>query len=120
VNQQCAAPAIPAEIWSSDLAKHASFDASPWFVSAPAEAILALARNAWQGDTIGHDVAAESACASDGVADVLQYVMFVRHGGLRAGYRCSIDGAAARAWLADFRPTVAAVLEPVIVMRARR
>ncbi len=103
-------PAIPAAISSSDFAKRAELDASGWFATAPAETIVALARDSWRGDRFARDLAAHCLAANDALADVLQYVMYLRHGGLRSGFRCSVDAAAALEWLARSRPDVAAAL----------
>lgn len=93
-----------------DLAKRVEFDVSRWFATAPVEKILNLALNAWHSASLAHDLAADSPSSNDGVADVFQYVRYLRHGRLRCGYRCSINSAAALKWLAAFRPCVAAAL----------
>jgi hypothetical protein len=101
---------IPAKIRSDDWAKYAEFDASAWFATAPPEKILELARNGWGGNESSNE-AARYCAGSDGiVADVLQYVMYLRHGGLRSGYKCVVNGVAALEWLAYHRPEVLAML----------
>jgi hypothetical protein len=102
--------AIPAEICSSDRAKRAGFDASRWFATATIEKLVELARRHWRGDPFIRELALDCAGSDDAVADVLQYVMYLRHGGLRASCRCSIDSAAALRWLSHFRPAIAAAL----------
>jgi hypothetical protein len=97
-------------IYSSDFARRAEFDAGPWFVGASAQAIVALARNAWRSRRLAHDVALCALGSDDSVADVLQYAMYLRHGGLRAECTLSVEAEAALKWLADYRPDVAAAL----------
>jgi hypothetical protein len=93
-----------------DWVKYAEFDASPWFATAPTEKILELARYGW-GDNESSTGAAKDCGGSDGsVADVLQYVMYLRHGGLRSAYKCFVNGVAALEWLAYHRPEVLAML----------
>jgi hypothetical protein len=101
---------IPAAICSSDFARRAEFDASRWFLEAPAQTILELAHSAWQSERLAHEVAICALGSDDSVADVLQYVMYLRHGGLRAECRLSVAADAALKWLAVYRPDVAAAL----------
>ena len=103
---------IPAAIWSSDFARSAEFDASPWFANASMQAIVELARHSWRSDRLAHDVAVCAHGADDCIADVLQYLMYLRHGGLRAQCTLRVQAAAALKWLAVYRPDVAAVLRP--------
>jgi hypothetical protein len=83
-----------AKIRSDDWAKYAEFDASTWFATAPTEKILELARNGWGDNEISHEAARHSAACNGAVADVLQYVMYLRHGGLPSGYKCVVSNAA--------------------------
>jgi hypothetical protein len=101
---------IPGEIYSGDLAKRARFDASRWFATATTEELATLARSGWHADRLAHDIAAESASSDDAVADVLQYVMYLRHGGLQGMLRCCVDSEVAAEWLAYFRPAAAAAV----------
>jgi hypothetical protein len=103
---------IPAVICSSDFARRAALDAGPWFLEAPARAILELARNAWHSERLAHDVAICALGSDDSVADVLQYVMYLRHGGLRAQCTLTVQADAALKWLAVYRSDVAAALRP--------
>ena len=103
---------IPAAVWSSDFARAAEFDASPWFAGASVQAIVELARQSWRSDRLAHDVAVCALGSEDSVADVLQYVMYLRHGGLRAECTLRVQAEAALKWLAVYRPDVAAVLRP--------
>jgi hypothetical protein len=103
---------IPAKIHSDDRAKYAEFDASAWFAKAPTEKILKLARNGWGDNEFSNEAAKDSAGSNGAVADVLQYVMYLRHGGLRSGYNCVVSRVAALEWLAYHRPDVLAMLRP--------
>lgn len=102
--------AVRAEISSCDLAKSAVFDIARWLATAPAETIVELARDAWRGDAFAHDAALQALEADESVADVLQYVMYLRHGGLGGGYRLSVDSDAALTWLSLARPEVVTAL----------
>jgi hypothetical protein len=42
----------------------------------------------------------------DAIATLLQYVMYLRHGGLDAGFRCEVDPVSALEWLAFVRPDI--------------
>lgn len=89
------------------------FDITRWLATAPAETIVALARGAWHGDDYAHDAALQAVEADERIADVLQYVMYLRHGGLRSGYRLAVDPDAALTWLSIARPeVVTALYEP--------
>lgn len=101
---------IPAQLRSDDWAKYAEFDASPWFATAPKEKILELARRGWGDDEVSNEAARHSAASNGAVADVLQYVMYLRHGGSPSGYKCVVNGVAALEWLAYHRRDVLAVL----------
>jgi hypothetical protein len=101
---------IPAKIHSSDGVKYCEFDASAWFAKAPSEKILELALSGWAGEGAVADAARNAGATNDAVADVLQYVMYLRHGGLRSGYKCVVDNVAALEWLASHRPEVLAML----------
>ena len=101
---------IPAKIYSNDCAAYAEFDARAWFVTAPVEEVLELARNGWGGEHVADEVAKRVSATNSEVADVLQYVMYVRHGGRESGYKCVVDGVSALEWLAYRRPDVLATL----------
>jgi hypothetical protein len=100
---------LPARLWTDDLAKYATFDARAWFATASTEDILGLASSAWSGDA-ANEAARYAGTTNSAVADVLQYAMFLRHGGLKCRATCSIDPVAALEWLAYHRPDALAAL----------
>jgi hypothetical protein len=110
---------IRAEISSSDLAKRAVFDITRWLATAPVETIVALAHSAWRGDAFAHDAALQALEADESIADVLQYVMYLRHGGLGSGYRLAVDSDAALTWLSIARPEVVSALGGSVQARER-
>jgi hypothetical protein len=97
---------VPAEICTDDGAKWARFDASGWFATAPVESIVDLAQHGWTSRRVATDVARFGKADCSEVAELLQYVMFLRHGGLEGGCTCTIDRVAALEWLAYRRPEV--------------
>ena len=101
---------IPAKIRSNDGAKCAEFDASEWFANAPPKVIINLAWTGWGNSELSEEVARGSAGSNGAVADLLQYVMYLRHGGLRSGYKCVVNSVAALEWLAYHRPEALAIL----------
>jgi hypothetical protein len=110
VEHKILAMTIPAKIRSDDWAKYAEFDASTWFATAPTEKILELARNGWGDNELSNEAAKDCAGSNGAVADVLQYVMYLRHGGLRGGCKCVVSSVAALEWLAYHRPEVLEML----------
>jgi hypothetical protein len=100
---------LPARLQTDDLAKYVTFDARAWFAVASAESILNLASSEWSG-AAADDVARHAGTTNFAVADVLQYAMYLRHGGLPCRTKCSIDRVAALEWLAYHRPEVLAAL----------
>ena len=98
---------IPARAYSNDCAHYKEFDASEWFAVASTESILQLVENGWGGAP-----AAEPAKyvmqRDDDVATIFQYVMYLRHGGLKAGLHCEVVPVSALEWLAFVRPDVLA------------
>ncbi len=97
---------IPAAIYTDDGAKWASFDARRWFATAPMKRIVEVARSGWKISAGAADVARCARLENPQVADVLQYLMYLRHGGLDAAATCAIDAVAALEWLAYSRPEV--------------
>ena len=102
---------IPAEIFTHDGARRAEFDASGWFSTAPSDLIENLARSAWRVDCRADDLEQYAVATYDDVADVLHYVMYLRHGGLAGERSYRIDGAAAIRWLATHRPEILAAVQ---------
>jgi hypothetical protein len=102
--------AIPATVRSNDGARYARFDASAWFLTATPAHVLALAAERWRGTGTALDVARKAVATSDEVAEVLQYVMYLRHGGQCASCVVQVDETAALEWLAYRRPKVLSVL----------
>jgi hypothetical protein len=105
-----AAPAIPAKIRSNDCAKSVEFDASEWFATAAPEKILDLARSGWGGEPAARDIAGYAAASNGAVAEVIQYVMYLRHGGLCSGLDCFVNAVAGLEWLARNRHDVITIL----------
>jgi hypothetical protein len=101
---------IPATVRSNDGARYARFDARAWFLTATPAQVLALAAERWRGIGSALDVARSAAATNDEVADVLQYVMYLRHGGQRASCVVQVDETAALEWLAYRRPKVLSAL----------
>ena len=97
---------IPARIYSNDCAHYKEFDASEWFAVASSESILRLAENGWGGEHVGRELASYAMQQDDDIATILQYVMYLRHGGLQAGFQCEVDPVSALEWLAFVRPDV--------------
>jgi hypothetical protein len=111
VKRKTFALTIPAKIYSNDRAVSAQFDAAEWFASAPKDRILDLARSGWSGHTPATDeLARYAATSNEAIADVFQYVMYLRHGGMQSGWQCSVDPVSALEWLADRRPAVLAMV----------
>ena len=108
VKQCIPALTIPARIYSNDCAHYKEFDASSWFAVASTENILRLSENSWGGEYVADELAKYVMDQDDDVATVLQYVMFQRHGGLQAGFKCEVDAVSALEWLAFVRPNVLA------------
>jgi len=101
---------IPARVYSADCAKYAEFNATGWFATAPMERILELARTGWSGALAVNEVARYEQNANDEVAEVFQYVMYLRHGGRESACKCFIDSVSALEWLAYHRPDVLAAI----------
>lgn len=99
---------IPARIYSNDCAHYKEFDAGEWFAVASTERILQLAEHQWGGEHVADELAKYVMQRDDDVATVFQYVMYLRHGGLSAGFRCEVDPVSALEWLAFVRPDVLA------------
>lgn len=99
---------IPARIYSNDCAHYKEFDASEWFAVTTTESILQLAENGWGGEHIADELAKYAMATDDDIATIFQYVMYLRHGGLRTGFRCEVDPVSALEWLAFVRPDVLA------------
>ncbi len=99
---------IPARMYSNDCAHYKEFDASEWFAVASIESILQLAENGWGGEHVADELAKYVMQQDDDIATIFQYVMYLRHGGLRAGFRCEVDPVSALEWLAFVRPNVLA------------
>jgi hypothetical protein len=74
---------------------YTTFDARSWFRT---------------GEHIADGIVKHAAATNPAVADLLQHVMYVRHGGANAGYTCLVDRVAALEWLAYKRPDVLAQL----------
>ena len=91
-----------------DCAHYKEFDASEWFAVASPESILRLAENGWGGEHAAGELARYFAQGDDEIATIFQYVMYLRHGGLQAGFRCEVDPVSALEWLAFVRPNVLA------------
>ena len=97
---------IPARVRTSDCAMYAQFDARSWFRIARVEDVVELARNDWRGEHLAEEIVSCAADTNPAVADLLQYVMHLRHGGEYAGCRCFVDRVSAQEWLAYNRPDV--------------
>jgi hypothetical protein len=111
VKRKTFALTIPAKIYSNDRAMSAQFDAAEWFATAPKDRILDLASHDWSGHTAAaDDLARSAATTNDAIADVFQYVMYQRHGGMQSGWQCSVDPVSALEWLANRRPAVLAMV----------
>ena len=103
---------IPAQICTDDRTKWAKFDASDWFTIASVEGIIDLAQHGWTSREEAADIARSANAESPEVADLLQYLMFLRHGGSDGGCTCTVDRVAALEWLAHYRPEVLALVRP--------
>jgi hypothetical protein len=97
---------IPAKIHTDDGAKCATFDARSWFATASMERIVELAQAGWRSRREATSIARLAQFENPEMADVLQYVMFLRHGGLDGSCTCTVDRVAALEWLAYHRPDV--------------
>jgi hypothetical protein len=99
---------IPARIYSNDCAHYKEFDASEWFAVASTESILRLEKSGWGGEHVADELAKYAMQSDDDIATIIQYVMYLRHGGLQTGFRCEVDPVCALEWLAFVRPEVLA------------
>ncbi len=98
--------AVPAQIYTDDGAKWATFDAGSWLATASAESIIDLAQHGWSSQREATDVARSGIAYNPDVEDLLAYLMFLRHGGLEVHCTCAVDRVSALEWLAYRRPDV--------------
>jgi hypothetical protein len=108
VKQCIPALTIPARIYSDDCAHYKEFDASEWFAVTSTESILQLAERGWGSEHTADELAKYAMQKDDDIATIFQYVMYLRHGGVQAGFRCEVDSISALEWLAFVRPDVLA------------
>lgn len=97
---------IQAECHSDDFITKAEFDATTWFEQASDGEIEALAGCGWRGDYPADDVARYF--EETETREVFDYVAMNPKmlNGDPVGFECSVDEAAAMAWLKEHRPEV--------------
>jgi len=101
---------IPAEVFTRDGARRARFEASGWLAAAGVSQIVELAQNGWRANSCAGSLEQYAFGKSEEVADLLAYVMYLRHGGLAGERAFVVDADAAVGWLARHRPEILAEL----------
>jgi hypothetical protein len=102
---------IAAECHSDDHVVEVSFDAEPWFAQASDEQIISLANCGWNGDYPADEVAIFVAGINEAVQRLFTYLELVSHRKDHPGFECSVEVQSAIAWLAQYRPQLAAVIQ---------
>jgi hypothetical protein len=105
---------IHATCHTDDFLYDVAFDATPWFLQASDNQILALAAIDWGGDYAADEVALFTRHREENLKALFDYLdRQPRVGGRDAvGFECHVDGDEAEAWLRQHRPTVHARLTP--------
>lgn len=109
---------ISAECHSDDYVINVVFDATPWFIQATDEKIIALAGCNWGGDYPADEVAVFMQDQNKDIDVMFSHIYnFNKLDRWIIGFECHVDGDAALAWLRINRPAIVALLPQPVMLK---